>query len=107
MSSRQKAKVSIAARAVALAVVAVFCFHLSRFYLSVELCSHNIKGGYALQHCKDVAGWLTAPRAKMEEVSSPIANPVLEVIHFSVAAPADAAPDIYLPPPFHPPRFLS
>ena len=103
----QKAKVSIAARAVALAVIAVFCFHLSRFYLSVEVCSHHIEGGYALQHCKDVSGWLTAPRVTMDEVSSPLTNPALVVIHLSVAPPDAAPPDTFLSPPFHPPRILS
>ena len=102
-----KANVSIAARAVALVVVAVFGFHLSRFYLAVEVCSHHIEGGYALQHCKDVHGWLTAPRVKMDEVSEPITKPAIEAILLSIPALAPAVHDIPLPPPFHPPRFLS
>jgi len=107
LTNGRKARVSVAARAVAWAVIAVFCFHLSRFYLSIEVCSHHIEGGYALQHCKDVPGWLTAPRAKMDEAPAPISSPPLEVVHVSIAAPSLAPPDIFLPPPFHPPRFLS
>jgi len=99
--------VTIAARAVALLVIAVFGFHLSRFYLAIELCSHHIEGGYSLQHCKDVSGWLTAPRVKMEEGFTPIVSPGPETVHISVTPPADSAPDVSLPPPFHPPRFLS
>ena len=99
--------VTIARRAIAVLVVAVFCFHLSRFYVAVEVCSHHTKDGYALQHCKDISGWLTAPRVKMDKVFPPITYPTLVLINVSVAAPSDPVPDIPLPPPFHPPRNLS
>jgi hypothetical protein len=97
----------LAARAVALLVIAVFGFHLSRFYLAVEVCSHHIEDGYSLQHCKDVSGWLTAPRVKMDEAPSITLNPAAEQIYVSAAPCPDSAPDVSLPPPFHPPRFLS
>ena len=107
MRTGQKQKVSIAARAVALAIVAVFGFHLSRFYLSIELCTHNTKDGNAMQHCKDVAGWLTAPRVTMDEASAPACLAVLEVVPARIDTPAAPVADVSLPPPFHPPRFLS
>jgi hypothetical protein len=88
-------------------VITVFGFHLSRFYLSVEVCSHHTEGGNSLQHCKDVAGWLTAPRVQMEEGLDPIVNPAPTIIESGVTPPADTVPDVSLPPPFHPPRFLS
>ena len=99
--------VSIAARAVTLLIVAVFGFHLSRFYLSIELCTHDVKNGNTMQHCKDVTGWLTAPRAQMKDVSAPSYNAVLEAVPARIEAPAEPVADVSLPPPFHPPRFLS
>ena len=107
MTRVKNPKVSVAARAVALAIVAVFCFHLSRFYLSIEVCSHHTKSGYALQHCKDVSGWLTAPRAQMDEVSAPVVSEVLAVVPARIDTPAEPVHDVSLPPPYHPPRFLS
>jgi hypothetical protein len=103
----QNQKASISARAIAVAIVAVFCFHSSRFYVSIELCTHNTKDGNAFQHCKDVTGWLTAPRAQMDEVSAPVYNAVLEVAPAKIDASAEPVADVSLPPPFHPPRFLS
>ena len=94
-------------RVVALAVVAVLGFHLSRFYVSIELCTHHTKDGSAMQHCKDVAGWLTAPRVQMDEVSAPVYSAVLEAVPARIDAPAEPVHDVSLPPPFHPPRFLS
>jgi len=107
LSLGQKPKISLGAAAVALAVVAVFCFHLSRFYLSVDACSHHTRNGYALQHCKDLPDWLTAPRVKLREFSAPIFKPVLQVIRVNIPTLAPAIYGIYLPPPFHPPRLLS
>jgi len=103
----QKQKASIAARMVALAMVAVFGFHMSRFYVSIELCTHNTKDGSAMQHCKDVSGWLTAPRAQMDEVSAPVHSAVPAVVPARIEAPGEPVHDVSLPPPFHPPRFLS
>jgi hypothetical protein len=103
----RKQPVSIAARAVALAIVAVFGFHLSRFYLSIELCTHNVEDGNAMQHCKDVTGWLTAPRVQLKEVPSPAYHAVLAIVPALIEAPAEPVADVSLPPPFHPPRFLS
>jgi hypothetical protein len=107
LRNEQRAKVTVAARAIALLVIAVFGFHLSRFYLSIELCTHHTETGYAMQHCKDVSGWLTAPRVQMEEGLGPFVNPAQEVIQVSIAPPANTTPNVSLPPPFHPPRFLS
>ena len=107
MDRRQKQRVSIAGRAIALAMVVVFGFHLSRFYLAIELCTHNAKEGNALQHCKDIEGWLTAPRATMDRVSAPVYHAVLEVTPANIAPPAEPLADVPLPVPFHPPRFLS
>ena len=107
LRTRHEQKLSIAARVVALAVVAVFGFHLSRFYLSIELCTHNTKDGSAMQHCKDVSGWLTAPRAQLDEVSAPVCSAVLAVAPARIGTPAEPVHDVSLPPPFHPPRFLS
>jgi hypothetical protein len=107
LHSGQKPRATIVARAVALLVIAVFGFHLSRFYLAVEVCSHHLKDSNSIQHCKDVSGWLTAPRVKMDEVPSITLNLVAETAHAGFAPPAGAAPDVSVPPPFHPPRFFS
>jgi len=100
-------KVSVAAQVVALVIVALFGFHMSRFYVSIELCTHNTKDGSAMQHCKDVSGWLTAPRAQMDEVFAPVYSEVLAVVPARIDTPAEPVHDVSLPPPFHPPRFLS
>ena len=107
MRTRPNQKIGIAARVVALAVVALFGFHMSRFFVSIELCTHNSKDGSAMQHCKDVSGWLTAPRAQMDEVSAPVYSAVLAVVPAPADAPAEPMHDVSLSPPFHPPRFLS
>lgn len=101
-----KTSLTIGIHAVALVVVAAFCFHLSRYYLSVELCTHNAKDGNTLQHCKDVLGWLTAPRADLDEVSEPITHTVLPLIRAGSPPRPPGAYDISLPAPFHPPRIL-
>lgn len=88
----------------ALVIVAVFGFHLSRFYLSIELCTHNTKDGHAMQHCKDVTGWLTAPRAQMDEVSAVSYSTILEAAPARIEPPAEPLADVALAPPFHPPR---
>jgi hypothetical protein len=88
-------------------IVAVFGFHLSRFYLSVELCKHDAKDGNTMQHCKDVTGWLNAPRAQMDQASAPLDSAVLEVVPARLEPPVAPVHDVSLPPPFHPPRFLS
>jgi hypothetical protein len=107
LNSGQRAKATTAARTVALLVIAVLGFHLSRFYLSIELCTHHTETGYAMEHCKDVSGWLTAPRVKMDEVPAVVISPVAELVQVIVTTPIDRTPDVSLPPPFHPPRFLS
>jgi hypothetical protein len=107
LQAGQKQKASITARVVALAMVAVFGFHMSRFYASIELCTHNTKEGSAMQHCKDVTGWLTAPRVQMNQVSAPSNQAILEVVPARIDPPAERVSDVSLPPPFHPPRFLS
>ena len=107
MRTRLNQKVSIAARLVALVIVAVLGFHMSRFYVSIELCTHNTKDGNAMQHCKDVAGWLTAPRVQMDKVSAPAYIADLAVVPAPLYQPAEPMHDVSLPPPFHPPKFLS
>lgn len=102
----RNASVTVASRVIALVVVATFCFHLSRFYLSVELCTHDAKNGHTLQHCKDVVGWISAPRATLGKVSTPVSHTMLPVIRFAIPSPAAMDYDILLPPPFHPPRIL-
>ena len=102
----RNASLTVASRAIALLVVFAFCFHFSRFYLSVELCSHDARSGHTLQHCKDILGWVTAPRAVLGKVSSPVFHPALPAIRAGVPGPAAIAYDISLPPPFHPPRIL-
>ena len=98
---------SVAARAVALGLVAVFCFHFSRFYVSVEACQHHRKDANVLQHCKDIPGWLTGYRVPLGNLTAPAAEPAPEPIRLTAFTPADTTHDIPLPPPFHPPRFLS
>ena len=107
MRTARNQKASIAARLVTLVIVAAFGFHLSRFYLALELCSHDTKDGSSMQHCKDVVGWLTAPRAQMDEVSAPSYDAVLEPLPIRIDWAAATVPDVALSPPFHPPRFLS
>ena len=107
MRIEKKTRISIAARAVAVVVVVAFCFHLSRFYVSVETCAHHTEDGNALQHCKDIPGWLTAPRAQLGAVSAPAPEPSLEPVRVIAFLPNDVTHDIPLPPPFHPPRFLN
>ena len=107
MRTAEHRKASIAARLITLVIVAAFGFHLSRFYLSVEFCAHHTKDGSAMQHCKDVVGWLTAPRAQMDEVAAPAYDPLLQTVPMRIETPAAPVADVALPPPFHPPRFLS
>ena len=97
-------RISIASRAVALVIVAAFCFHISRFYLSVELCSHHAPNAHSLQHCKDVVGWLTAPRALLGEISSEQFQIIPTESRIAAPSLVPAAYDVSLPPPFHPPR---
>ena len=98
---------TFAGRAVALLVVAVFCFQLSRFYVSVDACQHHRDDGNVLQHCKDLPSWLNAHPVQLGEWSAPPPVPALEPIRVAALTPADTTHDVPLPPPFHPPRFLS
>ena len=103
----KKTRTTLAARLIALVVVAAFCFHLSRFYISVDACQHHKKDGNVLQHCKDLPGWLTGYRVPLGTSSTPVPEPVLEPIRVAAFTAPDTTHDISLPPPFHPPRFLS
>ena len=90
----------------ALIIVFSFCFHLSRFYLSAELCTHPASSGHSLQHCEDVLAWVSAPRAKLGKVCSPLVQPMLPVIRVATASPGAMEYDTAPSPPFHPPRIL-
>ena len=108
MSRKEKeARMTVAMRASAVVLVAVFCFHLSRFYVSVDACQHHRDDGNVLQHCKDLPGWLTGYRVPLGTVSAPAPKPVLELIRVAAFTAADTTHDVSLPPLFHPPRFLS
>ena len=96
-----------AGRAIALVVVAVFCFHLSRFYVALEACQHHRNDGNVMQHCKDIPSWLNGHPVQLGEWSAPVSAPALEPIRVTAFTPPDPTHDIPLPPPFHPPRFLS
>ncbi|MCH8267186.1 MAG: hypothetical protein IH846_06705 [Acidobacteria bacterium] len=98
---------SAAARAIALVVVAMFCFHLSRFYLVIPGCSHYTRDGNYFQHCKDTPDWLTGKWAQLGGISAPVLQQPLEVTWVNVPSQADPTLDNFLPPPFHPPRTLS
>ena len=103
----KKPGVAVAGRAIALVMVAVFCFHLSRFYVSVDSCQHHKEDGNVLQHCKDLPSWLTGYRIPLGTVVAAAPEPVLEPIRVAAFTAANTTHDIPLPPPFHPPRFLS
>ncbi|MGH9783153.1 MAG: hypothetical protein ACRD88_03125 [Terriglobia bacterium] len=107
MSIEKKPRMSVAARAVTVVLVAVFCFQLSRFYVSVDACQHHQDDGNVLQHCKDLPSWLTGYRIPLGTLTAPLPEPALVPIRVTAFTAADTTHDIPLPPPFHPPRFLS
>ncbi len=88
----KKAK-SAAARAIALVVVAMFCFHLSRFYLVIPGCSHYTRDGHYFQHCKDTPDWLTGKWVQLGGISAPILQQTLEATWVSVPSQADPTLD--------------
>ncbi len=98
---------SAAARAIALVVVAMFCFHLSRFYLVIPGCSHYTRDGNYFQHCKDTPDWLTGKWAQLGGISAPVLQQTLEATWVSVTSEPSQKLENPLPPPFHPPRTLS
>ena len=103
----EQARSTVAMRASSVVLLAVFCFHLSRFYISVEACQHHRQDANVWQHCKDIPGWLTGYRVPLGNLTALAAEPALEPIRLAAFAPADPTHDIPLPPPFHPPRNLS
>ena len=90
-----------------MALVVVFSFQLSRFYLAVSTCSHHTRDGYALQHCKDVLSGLGVNRGQPGGITAAVSHPTLEATWVNLPTQADPTHDIPLPPPFHPPRSLS
>ncbi len=102
----KKAK-SAAAKAIALVVVAMFCFHLSRFYLVIPGCSHYTRDGNYFQHCRDTPDWLTGKWTQLGGISAPVLQQTLEATWISVPIEPSPTLDNFLPPPFHPPRTLS
>jgi hypothetical protein len=103
----KQARMAVVMRGCAVVLVAVFCFHLSRFYVSVDACQHHKDDGNVLQHCKDLPGWLASYRVPPGTLTAPAPAPVLAPIRVAAFTAADTTHDVPLPPPFHPPRFLN
>ena len=107
MRTGKKSELSLAARAIALVVVAAFGIQLGRFYVSINACQHHRKDGNVLQHCQDLPSWISLHRVPLGEFSVATPELGLEPVRVSLPIAAEIPHDILLPPPFHPPRFLS
>ena len=123
-------------KAITIAVVAFFCFHLIRFYLVAPLdvfaCfepnfrqgisalenhghhhddvgfhSHSEDEGYTLQHCKDTYNGIGLTPVQPLGLPIAVSQEFLELALTAFLFEPSQPLENFLPPPFQPPRNLS